>query len=428
MIMADRNDGLILVEDTKRCLKCGKTLKINKFYRTKNGDILDLCKSCFTMHMDAYNPETFLWALEKCDVPYIPVQWNNLRDKQYEKDPDKFDSGVVFGKYLSTMKLGQWRKYRWADTESLAGELEAKAEKAEQKRQEYIEAREAMLRKDRDEGKIPEAEYLTYMQTESIKKEREEKGPDLPSIEEVIGKNNMFKEEDYLDSSQLPDLAAGLTQKDRVYLAMKWGNAYKVSEQIELERKYKGMKEDLDIVDSDTEGSLILCCKTYLKMNQAIDCGDIDSYQKLSKVYDSIRKSGNFTAAQRKKEAKVNFIDSVGNLVKYCEKMGGAIPRHDLSIDYDILDTVIKDLKGYNRALIYEDPSIARQIENYIKRRKQLDEENAVAEKAAKQGINLDEISAQSVESKLEYMEMIEQSRAEDMQIQGDEVDDRRKT
>jgi len=48
---------------------------------------------------------------------------------------------------------------------------------------------------------------------------------------------------------------------------MKWGNAYKVSEQIELERKYKGMKEDLDIVDSDTEGSLILCCKTYLKMN-----------------------------------------------------------------------------------------------------------------------------------------------------------------
>jgi len=61
------------------------------------------------------------------------------------------------------MKLGQWRKYRWADTESLAGELEAKAETAEQKRQEYIEAREAMLRKDRDEGKIPEAEYLTYM-------------------------------------------------------------------------------------------------------------------------------------------------------------------------------------------------------------------------------------------------------------------------
>jgi len=108
--------------------------------------------------------------------------------------------------------------------------------------------------------------------------------------------------------------------------------------------------------------------------------------------------------------------------------MGGAIPRHDLSIDYDILDTVIKDLKGYNRALIYEDPSIARQIENYIKRRKQLDEENAVAEKAAKQGINLDEISAQSVESKLEYMEMIEQSRAEDMQMQGDEIDDRRKT
>lgn len=33
--MTDRNDGLTLIEGTKKCLKCGKTLKMNKFYRTK---------------------------------------------------------------------------------------------------------------------------------------------------------------------------------------------------------------------------------------------------------------------------------------------------------------------------------------------------------------------------------------------------------
>lgn len=401
---------LDLQTQTKRCPKCGKTLKLGKFYRTKDGEVLDLCKSCFTMHMDAYDPDTFMWALQKCDVPYVQAQWNSLRDREYEKDPDKFDSGVVFGRYLSTMKLGQWKKYRWKDTEKLKDELNQKAEEAIEQRNRY----EALLKEDLDKGKIPEAEYLTYVRTETRKKENDAKPP--PTMEEAIGKDNMFKEEDFLDESQLPDIAAGLTQSDRIYLSMKWGNNYKASEQVELEKKYKEMKRDFDVVDSDTEGSLILCCKTYLKMNQAIDCGDVESYQKLSKVYDSIRKSANFTAAQRKKETKTNFIDSVGNLVKYCEKMGGAIPRHDLSIDYDILDTVIKDLKGYNRALIYEDPSIARQIEDYIKRRKQLDESNAVEAEAARKGINLDEISAQSVDAKLEYMDMVEQSRKEDNQ------------
>jgi hypothetical protein len=41
-------------------------------------------------------------------------------------------------------------------------------------------------------------------------------------------------------------------------------------------------------------------CKTSLKMDQAIDSGDIDSYQKLSRVYDTMMKSAKFTEAQNK--------------------------------------------------------------------------------------------------------------------------------
>jgi predicted nucleic acid-binding protein len=57
------------------------------------------------------------------------------------------------------------------------------------------------------------------------------------------------------------------------------------------------------------------------------DEGDIEAYQKLSKVYNDIRKTAKFTAAQNK-ETKEDFVDCVGNLVAYCEKEGGKIPRH----------------------------------------------------------------------------------------------------
>ena len=36
-------------------------------------------------------------------------------------------NGVVFGKYLSQMKLRQWQEYTWDDTERLKREVEEKA-------------------------------------------------------------------------------------------------------------------------------------------------------------------------------------------------------------------------------------------------------------------------------------------------------------
>ena len=71
------------------------------------------------------------------------------------------------------------------------------------------------------------------------------------------------------------------------------------------------MMNSFDIQDADSKNSLIFICKTYLKMNQAIDIGDVEGYQKLSRVYDQLRKSAKFTAAQNKEE-KTDFIDSVG--------------------------------------------------------------------------------------------------------------------
>ena len=60
------------------CEKCGRTMDELKFYTYKNGKKTEMCKDCLTMHIDNYDPNTFLWLLEKMDVPYVPSEWNVL--------------------------------------------------------------------------------------------------------------------------------------------------------------------------------------------------------------------------------------------------------------------------------------------------------------------------------------------------------------
>ena len=83
------------------------------------------------------------------------------------------------------------------------------------------------------------------------------------------------------------------------------------------------------------------------------DCGDIDSFNRLSKTYDALRKSSNFNAASQKEKEGLDAIDSVGELVAYCEKQGGKIPEYEITADKDIIDTIIRDLKEYTKSLIY---------------------------------------------------------------------------
>ena len=58
------------------CQKCNKSMDEEQFYTYKNGSKTELCKKCLTMHIDNFDPETFLWILQKMDVPYIEEEWN----------------------------------------------------------------------------------------------------------------------------------------------------------------------------------------------------------------------------------------------------------------------------------------------------------------------------------------------------------------
>ena len=92
----------------------------------------------------------------------------------------------------------------------------------------------------------------------------------------------------------------------------------------------------------------------------------MDGYQKLSRVYDSLRKSAKFTAAQNK-EAKNDFVDSIGEIVIQCEKEG-FIPRFVPDVPQDKVDITLKDMNNYVKKLVTQDLGFGQQIEDSIKK------------------------------------------------------------
>ena len=340
------------------CQKCNKSMDEEQFYTYKNGSKTELCKKCLTMHIDNFDPETFLWILQKMDVPYIEEEWNVLRDRAYAKDPKKLNGMSVFGKYISKMKLKQWKKYTWADTEK----FEAEKEERLKKKQEQNIMQEEELKAALARGDINEHQYKTFMSTDTLYHETPI-GGDL-----IHGSGyNYFDETQFMDEAELPDPAAELTEEDKMYLAMKWGRTYKPSEWVELERNYNEMMNSFDIQDADTINTLILLCKTTLKQNQAIDCGDIDGFQKLSRVSESLRKTAKFTAAQNK-DQKSDAVDSIGEIVIMCERDGGFIPRYATDIPQDKVDLTLKDMNNYLNKLVTQDLGFGQQIEDSLKK------------------------------------------------------------
>lgn len=431
------------------CQKCGRALDENSYYTYQDGTKTELCKKCLTMHVDNFDPSTFTWLLEKLDVPYVEEEWNILRDKQYNADPRKVGGSSVFGKYLSKMKLRQWKDFRWADSKKLQeeykkkqelknSELSVRREKLKQlyeegqyseeeyktidaqiqKEEERNNAAPADIKKQYQEGKISKAEFQTFYPT-SLQKEDSDRemfdryAAGVPDEVQQPNKSAAIArlEEGFLTEEEVHDpTEAALTEDDKILLAVKWGRLYKPSQWLALEKKYAEMRSSFDIQDSDTDSTLILICKTFLKMNEAIDCGDMDGYQKLSRVYDSLRKSAKFTAAQNK-EKKEEFLNSVGMLVAYCEKNGGEIPRYRHPVDYDIVDTVITDMKQYTRDLIKDDTSLSRQIEDYLQKRvnsEEIRKDKEAAEKYTDGAVELndsDYVEAESPEPELEQTE-----------------------
>lgn len=361
---------------SKLCTKCSKMMDENtQFYTYKNGEKTAMCKKCLTMHIDNFNPETYLWLLQDMDVPYVEAEWKVLRDRAFAKNPN-LNGMSVFGKYLSKMKLKQWNSYGWEDTERLKMLNEEKSKQQQAEKEQF----EAQIKAQFDNGEITEAQYKTLISTET---QNDDYYAGTGPMLHVPGAaaDNPYNENTFIDESLLSGPAAQLTEDDKIYLAMKWGRLYQPADWIELERNYNEMMNSFDIQDADTINTLVLLCKTNLKMNQAIDCGDVEGFQKLSKVSESLRKSAKFTAAQNK-EQKNDYVDSVGELVAMCER-DGFIPRFATDIPQDKVDLTLKDMNSYVHKLVTQDLGFGQQIEDALKKI-QIQREMNEAEETAK--------------------------------------------
>ena len=331
------------------CEKCNRTMGAEQFYGSNNlkkypEGKLKQCKKCMTMHVDNFNPDTYLWILQDCDVPYIPEEWNKLL-ATYAKDKSKLTGMTILGRYLSKMKLKQFKDYRWKDNDFLQELANTKIEQT-MKRQGYEAAEIAQVIATASvpipQGEIPQPVY-------------EESNPFINNNEDYFAEQ----------AGGADDFVDDLTEEDRTYLRLKWGKTYKPEEWIRLEQLQEEMMGSYDVQGAGHIDTLKLVCKTSLKANQLIDIGDIEGFQKMSKVYDSLMKSGKFTAAQNKAESG-EFVDSIGELVALCEKEG-FIPRYYIDEPNDKVDRTLQDLQNYTRDLINEETNLSSMIEHALR-------------------------------------------------------------
>ena len=347
------------VKEKKYCPTCRKTMALTSFYSSHDLDKfpdgkLRECKKCRTMFIDNFNPDTYLPILEECDVPYVQEVWDKILLK-YKKDPSKLTGMTILGKYLSQMKLSQWSDKRWADNDRIQAERKEEHKKtlrkngySEEEIEEIIEEDERIYAANREsvnEAKIAVDEYLA-------EKERKETEAEVAPVEAQASYslvNPYFEDE--------------LTEDDRKYLSIKWGN-YSPQEWVQLEQLYNDMMDSYDIQAAGHKDTLKLACKTSLKTNQLLDIGDLDGASKAARMYDALMKSGKFTAAQNKAE-NGEFVDSIGELVAVCER-DGYIERYYNAEPKDKVDAVLKDLESYTNRLVRDELNLGNLIENAL--------------------------------------------------------------
>lgn len=367
------------------CEKCKRTMKETEFYSSKrldrypNGKFTK-CKKCLTLHVNNWDPETFLWILEEADVPYIEDKWNDLI-RSYCKDPKKVTGMTVLGRYFSQMKLTQYKKYNWADSDKINAENRKATEIA-------LEDAKGLTQEEKDKilaGGLDAAPE--WNETDADKKARGRGRLEAP---ESAGPQPYDPSQDYDEVDLL--ILEDLTEEDKKGLALKWGK-YRPSEWVKLEQLYRDMEQSYDIQLAGHKDTLKLACKASLKANSLMDIGDMEGAKKAVAMYDTLMKSGKFTAAQHKEESG-EAIDSVAELALLCEKEEGFIPQYYTGDPKDCVDETLRDLKLYTKNLVEKEQGLGDLIESALKAMK--------AEEEKEDLLDIDEDSLESIEEEIQ--------------------------
>lgn len=356
-----------MADTTCYCKTCKRTMDADEFYTSKRLDRyppdgkMKECKKCLTRHVDNWDPKTYTWILEEIDVPYIEDEWTTLLNR-YGQNKKKLTGMTILGRYLSKMKLKQFRDYGWDDTERL--QEAANAAKAE------VMARQGYS-----------GEEIEQAITEGSMPERP--APDASEVSDEAPAPIDLNEPEYFDDE--------LTDEDKKYLTIKWGKAYRPYEWVQLEKLYQEMMAAFDIVTPAHEDYLKLICKTSLKAHQLIDLGDIEGFQKISKVYDTLMKSAKFTAAQNKAESG-EYVSAIDEFILLCER-DAPIERYYISEPKDKPDETLADMRNYVHRLVTEEMNLGNLIESAVRTMAREESKEEDEDTTDNLGLTLDEIT-----------------------------------
>lgn len=230
------------------CDKCQRVLREIEFYSSNNREKfppdgrLNTCKKCITMHIDNWNPDTFIHILEDLDVPYIKVEWNRILEKAVQEGKPITGMSII-GKYLSKMKLNPWNQYRFADSEKV------------EKRQEEIytnQLRAAGMSNEEIQEKISSKSDLEVPMPDWVTV------PTTPEAETSSPFPEPFVDE---------ELEQQVTPEERLQLKIKWGSNYNLPELVRLEQLYTDFEESYDIQGAGMVDTLIMICKASFRAN-----------------------------------------------------------------------------------------------------------------------------------------------------------------
>lgn len=316
------------------CSKCRKTLDEKQFFKTSRVDkhpsgVLPECKTCATMAVDDTDPSTFLPLLKEIDVPYIPGEWRALLMK---KDAH---SSSVLGKYVSKMRLNQFKKYRWADSERLVAQ--------------ETESLLAAMRQETDTESEAEEKVKEMLSFEDIEK------PEMGAMTQAVPAAALY--------GLTPETSKyGLSQEEIGQLKLDWGEDYTEDEFLKFEQLLNDMKEAYIIQDPIAISNAKMICKMTIKMNKFLDIDDVESASKIARQLDLFIKSANLAPVQQKDRQQTTF--AISQLAFLVEREGGFIPEFYIDSPNDKIDQILRDMQEYTEYLVRGESNIAEMVEN----------------------------------------------------------------
>ena len=335
----------------KTCRKCGRSMnEKTNFYLSKDKSYLPICKKCMTMHINIFNESTIKPLCRELDIPFISHEWDVLVDRY--KDNPKTSATAIFGRYLSKMKLSQYKDYTYKDTERFLKDSYLQEIEEIKKEEEKINKYRATLEEEVGESIELESEDIQNIDFESMSSDGLAEFLKRQDEKETQRKHN----EDMFYSD--------LTPEDRAYLIGKWGRTYTIAECIILEKLFLEMVQSYEINTASHMDYLLKICRLSLKIDQSLEVNDIDGFNKLVKVYDMLMKSAKFTAQQNLLPQDEVF-DSISELTQMCEEDGEAIPRYH-SERQDVVDITIANMNNYTKKLVMDDLNLSDMIEGYL--------------------------------------------------------------